>query len=109
MYKIQGTTITMTRGDTLRADIQIKNRDRTIYTPTENDVIKFAVKQNYTDTEELITKYIQPDEMLLEIEPEDTETLPFGKYVYDIELTTEDGTVDTFISKAIINICEEVG
>ena len=47
--------------------------------------------------------------MLLEIAPEDTEPLPFGRYVYDIELTTADGTVDTFISKAIINICEEVG
>ena len=99
----------MTRGDTVRADIQIKNRDRTDYTPSENDRIKFAVKKDYTDDFELITKYIQPDEMLLEIDPEDTEALPFGKYVYDIELITEDGTVDTFISKAIINICEEVG
>ena len=68
----------MTRGDTVRADIQIKNRDRTDDAPSENDVIKFSVKKDYTDTEELITKYVQPDEMLLEIAPEIFSVLPGG-------------------------------
>ena len=34
--------------------------------------------------------------------------LPFGKYVYDIELTKATGEVDTFITKAILKLTEEV-
>ena len=104
MFGIMGTTITITRGDTARIDVAIKN-----YTPTEGDRIKFAVKKDYEDETELITKYIDPEEMLLEIMPSDTKPLAFGRYVYDMELTTTNGDVDTFIRKAIFNVSEEVG
>jgi hypothetical protein len=46
--------------------------------------------------------------MELVINPEDTKNLAFSSYVYDIELTKEDGTVDTFIDRAKIKITEEV-
>lgn len=103
-FTVKETTITMTRGDTVRIDIAISN-----YTPVDGDVIKFAVKKSYDDEDELITKYIDPEEMLLEILPSDTESLAFGRYVYDMELTTASGDVDTFVRKAILNISEEVG
>ena len=38
----------------------------------------------------------------------DTAHIPFGKYVYDIELTKATGEVDTFITKAILKLTEEV-
>lgn len=48
------------------------------------------------------------DTMKLAIKPEDTKNLAFGKYVYDIELTKANGEVDTFITKAVFKITEEV-
>jgi uncharacterized membrane protein YkoI len=46
--------------------------------------------------------------MILTIEPEDTQDLDFGTYVYDIQITLADGTVDTFIADAKFNIGVEV-
>ena len=53
-------------------------------------------------------KDIPSDTMLLVLEPEDTKTLPFGKYVYDIQITYADGKVDTFITKGRLRLTEEV-
>jgi uncharacterized membrane protein YkoI len=46
--------------------------------------------------------------MILELEPSDTKILDFGSYVYDIEITFKDGTVDTFITEANFKITPEV-
>lgn len=53
-------------------------------------------------------KDIPIDTMMLTLEPQDTADLNFGKYVYDIQLTKANGKVDTFISKAILKLSEEV-
>lgn len=106
---INGTTIRMTRGDTLKAVIGIKNPDGSDYTPIEGDSIRFAVKEYYSQRSPIIVKTIPTDTMLLWLEPEDTKTLRMPqKYVYDIELTHANGDVDTFISRAELNITEEV-
>lgn len=42
--------------------------------------------------------------MILELEPSDTKTFDFGTYVYDIQITFSDGTVDTFITEASLKI-----
>ena len=55
-----------------------------------------------------MVKDIPIDTLTLTLLPEDTKDLSFGKYVYDIQLTKADGTVDTFITKATIKITEEV-
>lgn len=108
-YSIKGNNITLTRGDTFIAQIEmVKNEE--VYTPQEGDLIRFAVKQKYKDPDEsvLINKQIPIDTMLLEIEPSDTKPLTMGKdYVYDIEYTDSLGHVDTFIS-GILHIGEEV-
>ena len=46
--------------------------------------------------------------MTLTLQPSDTKNLPFGNYVYDIELTTADGFVDTFIGPATFTLTGEV-
>lgn len=46
--------------------------------------------------------------MQLVLRPEDTKALKFGKYVYDIQITTKDGIVCTFIAKAQFKLTEEV-
>lgn len=107
-YSVSGTTITLTRGDSFIADISIADQDDNPYTPVEGDSIRFAMKSSYKDAEPLLVKNVPIDTMTLVIDPEDTKSLAFGRYVYDIELTKDSGEVDTFITKAIFKITEEV-
>lgn len=67
-----------------------------------------SMKNDYNDETPLLIKEIPIDTMILTLNPEDTKHLPFGKYVYDIELTKATGEVDTFITKAILKLTEEV-
>ena len=115
-YSISGNNITLTRGDTLRVQVDI-TLDGEPYTPTSEDVIRFALKHTemnadkseYIDTQPLILKEIPIETMILEILPEDTKELGFGTYVYDVQITFgEDGTVNTFITKAKFKLTEEV-
>lgn len=108
MVKISGTTITMTRGDTLSVKVNIFNSDQTEYEVKDEDIIRFALKKKYKDPEPLIIKVLDHDTLLLQLDPEDTENLDYGDYVYDIEITMEDGTVDTFIAEATLTLTKEV-
>ena len=103
-----GTTITLTRGDTFEALVSIMEKDGTPYIPEEGDSIRFAMKEKYDDPRTLLIKDIPLDTMRLVLEPQDTADLNFGRYVYDIQLTKEDGKVDTFISRATLKLMEEV-
>lgn len=115
MVNVQGTTITMTRGDTLVVLVSMKRGTQT-YTPTAEDSIRFALKRpnmtqnrgSYIDTDPIISKTIPYDTCQLRLEPTDTKNLQFGEYVYDIEITMEDGTVDTFIPQAKFILAPEV-
>lgn len=71
--------------------------DNEVYTPQFGDVIRFAMKQSYTSSKVLIDKRIPIDTLTLKLDPSDTKSLNFGKYVYDIEITFSTGDVDTFI------------
>ena len=108
MVKLQGTTITMTRGDTARIQISITDIDGSEYVPAYGDSVRFAAKKSYYDDAPVILKNIPTNTLLLTLEPEDTKPLQFGRYVYDIELTQRDGTVNTFIAKASLVLEEEV-
>lgn len=112
---ISGTSITLTRGDTLRIKINI-TLDGEEYTPVEGDSIRFALKHptlnakktDYKDIEPLILKPVPINTMILELEPSDTKKLQFGSYIYDMQITFADGRVDTFITEASFKITPEV-
>lgn len=107
--KVQGTTISMTRGDTVRLKLDILNPDGTTYEPINGDSIRFAMKSKYNDKEPLIIKDISPDALDLVINPDDTKSLKQpSEYVYDIQLTHANGDIDTFIANAKLKITEEV-
>ena len=108
-YALSGTKITMTRGDTLLVTLVITDGNDA-YTPAAGDVIRFAMSKKYKDKagyELLINKQIPTDTLLLELRPEETASLPYGTYNYDIQLTRSSGRVDTFISSQI-TLTEEV-
>lgn len=104
MYKIDKTTIFLTRGDTLLAQLSLI-KDGEEYTPIEGDTIQFALKHAsmktngtaYVDKDPIIVKNVPIDTMMLRLEPEDTKELLFGEYAYDIQITFANGIVDTFI------------
>ena len=115
MYTVDGTTIRMTRGDTVAIEVSM-TRSGSAYTPQAGDSLRFALKHakfnaartDYEDAQPLLTKTIPTDTMLLRIEPEDTADLGFGEYAYDIEITFENGDVDTFIAAARFVLAPEV-
>lgn len=107
--KINGTTISLTRGDTLKLKVDIFNPDGTVYEPIDGDTIRFAMKSKYNDKEPLILKDISIEDLELVLNPEDTKELKQpSDYVYDIQLTHANGDVDTFIANAKFKIIEEV-
>lgn len=123
MYKIDGTTINLTRGDTLEVLVGIKVKisdcEYQDYSPEPGDTVRFALKHatnkrrtdgyiEFKDDEPLIRKEIPTDSLILKLDPSDTKSLGFGNYKYDIELTYADGRVDTFIPNGDFNIREEV-
>lgn len=108
MIRIKGTTISLVRGDSAMIQITINDADGNVYTPAEGDSIRFAVKKSYYQVDPDLVKTIPNDTLVLTLEPADTKDLDFGPYKYDIELTTEDGEVDTFIAMAELWILEEV-
>lgn len=107
--KIDGTTIQLTRGDTLKIHLDLFNDDDTSYTPQTGDSIRFAMKKSYSDSTPILVKQIPLETMDLIFEPDDTKNLPQpSSYVYDVEMTYANGEVDTFITKAKFKITEEV-
>mgnify|MGYP000845088627 CR=1 FL=1 len=106
--KIRKNVITLTRGDTLIAKVDVKLSDGTEYIPKSGDVIRFAMKKTYSDSETLLNIQIPTDSMTLRIESAMTKDFEFGTYVYDVQLTKENGDVDTFITKGQLLLTEEV-
>lgn len=112
MIDIVGSTVTITKGDSVRLTIQIVNQRGETYTPEEGDQIRFALKKSYTDEQPILLKTIPTDTLELYITSQETKALQAGKkvgaYKYDIELTKTDGTVDTIIPRADFIVLEEV-
>lgn len=107
MQKINGKRITFTKGDTFKALITM-NTDTGTYIPVEGDLVRFAMKKDYTDSTALILKTIPNDTQILTIDSGDTESLEVGEYVYDIQITYANGDVDTFIDRGTLELTEEV-
>lgn len=106
---IYGTTISMTRGDTLNVMLKLTFSDDQDYVYTEGDSCYFAVKKTYNSDEPyLIHKEIDLQTGLLHLDPSDTSDIPYGDYKYDIQVTLNDGTVDTVIPRATFTLLEEV-
>ena len=109
MLKINGTTITLTRGDSALITLTLTYKNGDFYEPAEGDQIRFAVKKDFNDlVSPLLFITIPTDTLLLYISPEQSKGLAYGQYKYDIQLTTASGDVDTFIDKATLVITEEV-
>ena len=113
--EIVNNAVTMTRGDTLRSPVGIFKRDGTEYEIQGGDTLRFAMRPAGLNAKEtafrhdvVLVKAISTATLILELRPEDTKDLPFGKYKYDIELVMADGTTDTIIEDESLILAPEV-
>ena len=104
--------ITMTRADTFARTLTLyKNGEQ--YVPHASDEILFTLSKTYkgkSGYEPLVQKTIDPATLLWIIESSDTADLPYGKYVYDLQITYgTTGYVETFADKKELILTGEVG
>lgn len=107
MFMVSGNDIQLTRGDTARLNVEITNTlNNNIYQLNEDDELILTVKKNTTRKESLIQKKSVSGGFYFA--PEDTAELSYGKYVYDVQLTTHSGDVYTVIEPSIFEVMPEV-
>ena len=104
MLAIDTTTMTikMTRGDTATIVFSAVDEEGTAYTPQAGDKLKFSVakKVGATPIFEIpsVMESSAEDFWKITIEPDHTNSMKFGDYAFDVQLT-HDGEVDTIIGK----------
>lgn len=110
MTYYRGNTIYHTHGDTLFAQVGLRNPDGTSYSPQAGDKVRFILRAQY-GTEPVLIREIPTDTLVLSMSAAETKALGQGvvngHYAYDIELTKADGVVYTVIPAADIYILEE--
>lgn len=105
MHRVIVNNIYITRGDTARLPLRIIDTDHE-YVPTDKDKVVFTLKKDITKSEYVLQKEIQNNVLVLN--PEDTQSLDYGRYSYDVQITLEDGTVETIIPPHVFKVMEEV-
>lgn len=103
MVKIINNKITLTKGDSFSAELLL-TRDGESYTPEADDEIRFAVSTTYVGQvgyELLLTKTVSHEDMMVSMTPEETDVLTYRTYVYDVQITHGDGTVDTVVCSTL--------
>lgn len=114
----ENNNITLTRGDTLTLTVTLLEEVAPVppateptlepYVPAAGDVIRFAVSKGYkteSGYELKLEKIIPHDTMTFTCSATET-ALDYRDYNYDVEITHEDGSVDTFISGNLLIIGE---
>lgn len=106
MLYIEGTTIRMTRGDTVYLTVPLTTLTEA-YEMSSNDTLTLSVKKTVRDTEYLFQK-VSTGSNEFHIEPADTADLAFGKYLYDVQINTSYGDVYTVIPPSTFELLTEV-
>lgn len=102
MYKITGTTIRLTRGDTFICEVTIYDAEGNEYTPKAGETVTFEMRKTYWEATPLITKSLDTETMILQLASADTENLATGRYQYTIAIILQGNIKDTFISGTLI-------
>ena len=87
-------TIKLNRGTTLNLSATRLDEDGVVISAKATTAL-FCVKKDWTDEQALITKTLDDMEFAdgtysFSLKPEDTEELPYGKYVWDLTFTDGD-------------------
>lgn len=108
LHVLSDGTIKLTRGDTARLNVSIKNSTLDEdYILAEDDMLTLTVKKTVKDSDYLIQKTLVGSSSFT-IDPKDTEDISYGTYKYDVQLTTAAGDVYTVIEPSNFMITYEV-
>ena len=110
VFKVdEDNTIHLTRGDTARFSIGriVNTVTNTNYTPTAEDTVTMTIKKTVLQADPFVQLIVHGGEVF-HMKPEDTKEMAFGKYVYDVQLTTADGDVYTIVPPATFDLLKEV-
>ena len=108
-YSVSDNNIVMTRGDTVKLKVSIDYKSNgEPYEPVAGDIVRFSVKKYVSDKRPVIVKDVPVETMFLVLDPDDTKSLNFGVYHYDMQLIKVNGDTDTFIENCILQIGPEV-
>jgi len=111
MLKIIGKNIQITRGDDGFIDLKIRSKipPYTIYKLEEGDSCVLTIRKNIkVDEENPILIQIPLEDNKFYIKASDTQDFEFGKYIYDVQLTFENGMVNTIIEPSLFEVTPEV-
>ncbi len=109
--KVRGTSLSMIRGDTETLTVACQNTAGEAVPFVDGDIVYFTVKKSVRDEEKALQKIVTDfleGEAIIEIYPEDTKHLNFGKYVYDVQLTKANGDIFTIVPASGFSIEGEV-
>ena len=106
MFKVQDLNISLTRGDTAALELTFTGD-----VPTAQDSVVMALKTTPRTDTPLWEKSAHPSQegkVLFQFSVEDTASLQFGAYYWDVRIFYNDGQVVTPISPHRFNILEVV-
>ena len=98
--KVNGTNISMIRGDSETITVLCKDQYGTLVDLIDGDTVRFTIKENINTEIKTLQKTVTtfPDGIaVITIVPADTKTLKFKEYVYDVQLTRADQSVITIV------------
>lgn len=98
--------ISLTRGDSAIFALTVKKADGEPYEIGKGDTVIFTVKKSTFDKDIITQKTVVNG--VITINPDDTKSLEYGTYYYDVELTQADGFVSTVISPHKFIVEQEV-
>lgn len=107
MFYVQGTDIKITRGDNAQLAVDLLNADGSAYVMQSGDKLYLTVNIGARQGEPLL-QLVSDSQAIFRFVPESTKTLEFGKYKYDIQLTTANGEIYTVIPVSKFEVLEEI-
>lgn len=105
MVNISNKDIYMTKGDTVRITLDIRDKDGNEYVIRSGDVIRMVVKNKRLDKDIIIIESTTKD---LVIESDMTSKIIPGNYEYDVQITFNNGDINTIVPKHKFVILQEV-
>lgn len=111
--RINGTDIYITRGDSETINVSLFDQTDDTQRPfLSGDTVYFTVKTSTQTTNKIfqyaITEFNEDGEALVHITPQDTKSLKYHEYVYDVQMVKENGAVTTIITPSKFIVEEEV-
>lgn len=109
--KINGTSISMIRGDTETINVSCKDTSGASVPFESGDTIYLTIKTNPREIEKILQKVateFTDGAAIITFDHDDTKQLKIGTYYYDVQLNRANGTVKTIIPPSNFCIDPEV-